>query len=171
MLEQTQLLPCLAALVAFAEPFETGWDGAFVQEHPVRWAARDSSKAGRPKKLDCWVLHADANWSIDHLEEDPDQSARRLLGCWNERLGGGVPEPIFVQGHRWRYSIPNPSLDCQSLWDPLRCWGACGDWCASGRMEGALLSGMALAGRVLNHLHDPSLRLSPPPQQALLPLQ
>ncbi|MFN5469262.1 MAG: FAD-dependent oxidoreductase [Pirellulaceae bacterium] len=171
MLEQTQLLPCLAAMVAFAEPFETGWDGAFVQEHPVRWVARDSSKVGRPKKLDCWVLHADANWSIDHLEEDPDQSARQLLRYWNDRLGGGVPEPIFVQGHRWRYSIPSPSLDCQSLWDPARGWGACGDWCASGRMEGALLSGMALAGRVLNHLHDPSLRPTPPPQQALLPLQ
>jgi len=41
-----------------------------------------------------------------------------------------------------------------SLWDEQHRLGACGDWCGGPRVEGALKSGMALAGQVLGSLHE-----------------
>ncbi len=42
-----------------------------------------------------------------------------------------------------------PPLGEDCLWDPTLALGACGDWCLAGRVEAALLSGAALAGRLM----------------------
>jgi hypothetical protein len=51
---------------------------------------------------------------------------------------------IEIRGHRWRYAL-SPGLKEGCLWNVERHIGACGDWCADGRIEGAYLSGLALA--------------------------
>lgn len=60
--------------------------------------------------------------------------------------------PIHRKVHRWRYALPKVALDEQCLWDPIAGIGACGDWCFSPRIEGAFLSGMAMAGTMLRQL-------------------
>jgi predicted NAD/FAD-dependent oxidoreductase len=39
--------PCWAVLAGFPSPIETGFDGAFVNEGPLSWVARNGSKPGR----------------------------------------------------------------------------------------------------------------------------
>ena len=58
-------------------------------------------------------------------------------------------EAIFARAHRWRYSIAGTALSGGCLWDAGRRIGACGDWCSGSRVEGAFVSGMAIAGRIL----------------------
>ena len=65
-----------------------------------------------------------------------------------------MPVPKFAKAHRWLYSRPSESLPAKSLWDETYRLGACGDWCGGPRVEGALMSGIALAGQVLGSLHE-----------------
>ena len=48
--------------------------------------------------------------------------------------------------------VSDEPLDDECLWDPAAGLGACGDWCGGPRIEGAFLSGMAMAGSLLRHL-------------------
>jgi hypothetical protein len=60
------------------------------------------------------------------------------------------PEPLFRQSHRWLYAAVEQGVpDEACFWDPNHRVGACGDWFQTPNIEGALLSGMALAGRVM----------------------
>ena len=109
---QVELSPCWALMVVFEHSLDLCFDGAFVQDAPLSWVARNSSKVGRGS-AECWVLHAS-------------------------------PE-----AHRWRYSIAEAPLKCGSLWNAEERIGLCGDWCNSLRVEGAFLSGIDLAERII----------------------
>jgi predicted NAD/FAD-dependent oxidoreductase len=145
---RARLRPCCAVLAAFDRPLDVPLDGAFV-EHPIlSWAARDSSKPGRPAG-EAWVLHAGGEWSEAHLERDPRDAVPRLLSAFEEALDRRLPPTTYATAHRWRYALPDPPLDVPCLYDAGARIGAGGDWCGGPRIEGAFRSGAALAERVL----------------------
>ncbi len=145
--------PCWAVMAAFDERLDLPFDGAFVHGSPLSWVARNGSKPGRPDP-ESWVLHGSPGWSARHLEGDPDEAQDRLLEAFFAATALEPRAPRFVRAHRWRYAIAEEPLDAGCLWDADLRIGACGDWCAGSRVEGAFLSGMAAAGRVLG-LPDP----------------
>ncbi len=107
-----------------------------------------------------------------HLET-PEEEVRNLLIEEADRITGfGSPPSTFCRTHRWLYSRPSQALADDSLWDEDNGLGACGDWCGAPRVEGALRSGMSLAGKVLGTLHQQSSvnrNAGPPKQLSLLP--
>jgi len=143
-----QVAPCLAAMAAFGEPLGLGFDAAFVNEGPLSWVARDSSKPGRPPG-ERWVLHAAPGWSEAHVEQEPAASAGQLLETFLALAGRPGASPVQLAGHRWRYALPTRVLESPCLFDPEARLGVCGDGHAGPRVEGAFLSGQALAGRFL----------------------
>lgn len=145
----TPMAPCWAALVAFADRLDVPWDGAFVHGSPLSWVARNSSKPGRPGGADCWVLHAGAGWSASHLEESPDAVAPQLLDAFAAATGRALPPAVYRAAHRWRYSLGADPADRTTLFDAAAGLAVCGDWLAGGRVEGAFLSGVAAAGRIV----------------------
>ena len=145
-----EVSPCIAAMVRFAERVPLELDGAFVQSGPLSWVARDNSRAGRPNG-ERWVLHATPAWSQQHLEEDPDAMAHRLVDAFAQALGAPLPEAVIVQGHRWRYALPQcEGVPQRSALDASRGLVVAGDAWAGGRVEGAWLSGVAAASRLLS---------------------
>jgi predicted NAD/FAD-dependent oxidoreductase len=72
-----------------------------------------------------------------------------LLTAFAEALDRSLPDPVFTDAHRWRYALPDPPLDAPCLFDSGARLGAGGDWCGGPKIEGAFLSGGALAERVL----------------------
>jgi hypothetical protein len=58
-------------------------------------------------------------------------------------------QPSYVVAHRWRYALPTQPLPDRCLFDGDSNMGACGDWCSGPRVEGAFLSGAALAEGLL----------------------
>ena len=142
-----EMAPCQAAMVAFAEPLDAPFDGAFVSESPLSWIARDGSKPDR-KSADCWTLHASARWSAAHLEREPAEVAAALVDALADALGRALPAVEHAVAHRWRYALSQDSLGADCAWDEALRLGVCGDWCIGGRVEGAWLSGRALAARI-----------------------
>jgi predicted NAD/FAD-dependent oxidoreductase len=136
---------CWALLLRFAAPVDLPFDAAFVNQGPLRWIARNSSKPGRSGE-ETWLLHARAEWSEAHLEEDPESVAAALLYAFGQ-LGG--PTPQEWTAHRWRYADTEPALAEGCAWRPEIGLGLCGDWLNGGKVEGAWRSGRMLAERVL----------------------
>ncbi len=155
-LSSSEMRPCIAAMLLFESEPAVHWDAAFVNDNPLlAWMARNASKPGRAAHP-AWVLHATASWSEMQLEAPPASLLHPMLDALWELLGARTPL-VYSAVHRWRYAVPAPespngaenAVRTQSLHDAGLGLGAGGDWCAGGRVEGALLSGMSLARRLL----------------------
>lgn len=163
---------CWAVMVGSPEPLDLPFDAAFVNAGPLRWVARDSSKPGRCRHdgREAWLLHASAAWSEANLEREPAEVTAELLAAFaalGARLPGSalpastlpgstLPASTSLPGltavaHRWRYADTDPALEHRFAWDGGAAVGLCGDWLHGGRVEGAWLSGAALAQAILGH--------------------
>ena len=144
-IRQAETAPCWALMLAYEQKLEVGWDAAFVEDSPLAWIARNSSKPGRSPLPDCWVLHASSIWSEEHLEEYSDWITSELLNSFWQALNFPPQPHVVAISHRWRYALPTQPLEKRFLLDNTLRLGACGDWCGGPRVEGAFLSGLALA--------------------------
>lgn len=138
---------CWTLMVRCPQALDLPWDGLSVHQGPLRWVVRDSSKPGRDGPQ-TWVLQASAQWSEAHMEDGADRVTQMLLQAF-AALGGPSPAGVQATAHRWRYANADLPLDIQSWWDPDAAVGLCGDWLHGGQVEGAWLSGRALAHNVL----------------------
>jgi renalase len=138
--------PCMALMVVLPRRPAVPWDAAFVNAHAVlSWVARNASKPARAPH-ECWVAHATTAWSATHLEREPATLVPALLAALADVLGQPL-EPMHATAHRWRYALPaarSASGTDEAWFDRTLGLGVGGDWCAGGRVEGALTSGMAL---------------------------
>lgn len=148
IVEKIQLAPCWAVMLAFADPLPLAFDGLFFQNSPLSWAARNTSKPQR-SNFECWVLHGAADWSRLHLEDDSSHVTKQLLKAFFQTTGLTPVRPLFAKAHRWRFALVENPLQRGYLWDPDLEIGCCGDWCQSARVEGAFISGKALAEHML----------------------
>ena len=145
----TPMAPCWAVLVGFEKKLDVPWDGAFIHDSALSWVARNSSKPGRDATKDCWVLHANAEWSAKHLEDSPESVIRLLLESFTNASGENLPAQIYKTAHRWRYSIGGSFINPRDLHDESIGLTICGDWVNGGRFEGAFLSGVTAAESIL----------------------
>lgn len=140
-----QMTPCWAVMVAFESRLGVSWDGAFVHGSPLSWVARNSSKPGRAREADCWVLHGATDWSAARVQAAPDDAARDLLKAFAAAVGEALPTHRHLTAHRWRHSQGSDPADRLALFDPEARLAVCGDWLACGRVEGAFLAGVRAA--------------------------
>ncbi len=161
------LQPCWSVMLATKAPLELPYAGAFVADSPLSWIACNSSKPGRETSPETWLLHATPGWSQDHLDASPEEVAQRLVDAFIEATGSLAIEVQYVRAHLWRFAIPQQPLAEACLFNSELHVGACGDWCAGPRVEGAFLSGLAAAGRVLGTLAR-GAPAGPPPVQGWL---
>ena len=169
-LSQVEMVPCWAVMIAMERRWEIPLDGAFVNQGKLSWIARDSSKPARPPGLETWVLHSTVDWAKENLETQNEQVVRILMKEAERVTGSIMPKHGSAKAHRWLYSRPADSLTETSLWDESNLLGACGDWCGGPRVEGALKSGVSLAGRVLGTLHENAITANRPSKPIQLSL-
>ena len=144
-------------MVSFASPLQQlSFDAIRWDDAPIAWIARESSKPGRMPG-NRWVVHASPWMSREHLEASPKVMAKKLLAELQRQIGS-LPMVVSAQAHRWRYALVERPAGIDMLYDANSDIGACGDWCLSGRVESAALSGMAMADQLLG-----SRRMRPGP--------
>jgi len=153
-IREIEMMPCWTSMIEIEECNEAcAFDAAFVDGSLLSWICRNDTKPNRMQGTkQCWVLHASAEWSLKYLEADASEVESMMHEAFCEATG--IPSlKIFPRGmHRWRYAIPKAVLNQVCLWDSMAKLGACGDWCGGPRVEGAFLSGAAMAGAVLRDL-------------------
>ncbi len=143
-----EMTPCWAVMTAFDEPLDTIFDGLFIEDESISWAARNNSKPGR-SEVETWVLHGSPAWSKINLELNPDAVSEQLLAAFWAATGIKAQTPTNAISHRWRFARATSPLETNCLWDANQRIGLAGDWCASNRVEGAFLSGHAIADRLI----------------------
>jgi predicted NAD/FAD-dependent oxidoreductase len=139
--------PCWAVMAAFERRVETELDADWSPDPMLPWFARNSSKPRRTG-LDAWVLHADAAWSREHLEDEAAAVQSALLKRLAERLSVVLPAATIVETHRWRYARVAAPLGEAYLLDRAAGIAFCGDWCLDARVEAAFLSGDRLGAEL-----------------------
>ena len=147
---------CWAAMIAFENKLTDQWVGAFVHDSFLSWAARNNTKPQRNQSIEHLVLHADHDWTNQRWENDPIETAQQMLDeFW--RVSGIAPQqPTQISGHRWGFALANEPSTNGCFFDAQHGIAACGDWANGSRVEGAFLSGMAAAGRILGTLSPKS---------------
>ena len=150
-LHSVQFDPCWAVGAVLESDIAADWPALRLTGHPLLdWIAREHTKRppGSPPML---MLHAGADWTRAHLEDDREQVSAAVLDAAREIVGDMNAAQRFA--HRWRYAAPTVRYPQASGWLPDINLGWCGDWCQSdshgSRVEAALLSGWHLAARLL----------------------
>ncbi len=139
--------PCWAAMAAFAAPLPIA-DDTLRSEGPIAWAARNSAKPGR-KGAESWVIHASQARSRELINLPKTDVANALLADFFALAGlAAVPLPLHLDAHRWLYALPETVAGPPAHFDAAARIGIAGDYLHSPRVEGAWLSGRALANLV-----------------------
>ncbi len=154
--------PCWAAMWMLPRPLATDWVAAFVSDSPLSWIARNSTKPGRVDGRELIVAHANPGWTRQHWDQDATTVVNELLRELWIATGAEPHEPSLALGHRWKYALASEGNSAGAWFDRDQRIVVCGDWVAGSRVEGAFLSGMAAAGRVLGSI--PKIESSKPRQ-------
>jgi renalase len=148
--------PCWT-LMAVTEDINWSWDIVEPESGPFASVTRHDRKPGRTAPVGCssWIAHASADWSAEHLDDDPQavnlalQEAMATLFSLNHPLRW-----CYSTVHRWRYAAPAAvtSNGRPFAWDEASGLGVCGDYLGGGNVEGAWHSGDELADTMAMHL-------------------
>ncbi|MEM7666196.1 MAG: FAD-dependent oxidoreductase [Pseudomonadota bacterium] len=145
---QVESAPCWAVMAGFAEPLDISADALGDPDAAISWAARNSAKPGRSGE-ECWVLHASPARSREILDLPKEDVATLLLADFFAQTGARPVEPAHLAAHRWLYAMPASIEGEPARFDAEHHIGIAGDYLHSPRVEGAFLSGRALANQVL----------------------
>ena len=139
-----KMVPTWALMVYATERLPLDFDAAFINQGMFSWIARSSSKPVR-QSGEAWIAHATSDWSIKHENLNKDEAAP-LLTKGFERLTGIRPETY--QTHLWRFARLGHATHHGHMFDPGLQLGLCGDWTSTEKVEGAWLSGRAVASDI-----------------------
>lgn len=146
--------PCWAVMAAFAQPLSISTDALRFDDGPIAWAARNSAKPQRTGR-ETWVIHAAPARSREVIDLSKEEAAERLLDDFLEASGAMSAQPVHLAAHRWLYAMPASLGGDAARYDAAARIGVAGDWLHSPRVEGAFLSGRALAEAVLSQSGEP----------------
>ncbi|HOK89569.1 MAG TPA: FAD-dependent oxidoreductase [Candidatus Hydrogenedentes bacterium] len=148
--------PCIAAMLVLEGPSGLPAPGGVrVEDQGIAWIA-DNRMKGISPAMDAITVLADRAFSLELLEEDPDVAAARIA----ERAAPFLESrPQAVSGYRWRYASPGRLLSSEyfELYGRAPLLFA-GDAFCDGKMEGAVLSGLAAARRLVDLVEDTRLK-------------
>ena len=83
------------------------------------------------------------------MEAEREDVIANLCREFFDMVGCAPQEITHSMAHRWKYAQASNPLKIESDWDEELRLGLCGEWLHGGSIEGALLSGMAAAGRIV----------------------
>jgi renalase len=147
--------PCLALLVVLDGASAVPVEGVAPKGSLLRWVADNAKKRISPEGQGAVTLLATPAFSAENYARSEADIAALLVPAAREWLGGAAV--VSATLHRWRYSEPATTWPEPCVWLPEISLGLAGDAFGGPRVEGAALSGLALAARIADTLeHEES---------------
>jgi renalase len=149
-LESISYDPCLALMALLDGPTGVPEPGGMqIKGEPLDWIG-DNQRKGI-SEASAITVHAGPAWSRERFEADEAEITASLLSFAGEQLGVDLaPRTVQTSISRWRYSwVTQPHTEpclVASKEPPLL---FAGDAFGGAKVEGAALSGLAAAGRLL----------------------
>jgi renalase len=150
-LESISYAPCLTLLALLDGPTGVPEPGGMqIKGEPLDWIG-DNRRKGISEAPGITV-HAGPEWSREHFEADEAEIAASLISFTGEWLGTDlIPKVVRTSISRWRYSwVTQPYSEPYLLASEDPPLFFVGDAFAGQRVEGAALSGLAAADRLLD---------------------
>jgi predicted NAD/FAD-dependent oxidoreductase len=150
-LQNLQYHPCIAVLALLDGSSAIPTPGGLRLDHgPIQWLG-DNTQKGISPKANAVTLHASADFSDQNFDQVPEMLAEQLIRIAQPWLGSNV---LDWQIHKWRYSQATQSYAEHFLEIP----GSpplffVGDAFGAPRVEGAAISGIAVATHILSTVH------------------
>jgi hypothetical protein len=139
-----KMLPCWTLITYLDNHINLPFDGAFMDEEPFSWIARNNSKPFRAQD-ESWTAQASPEWSSEYINQSNSEVESILVRAFEEIIG----QPIRrYQSHLWRYAKVESPSDESFILDQDHRIGICGDWLVNSTIEGAWTSGLMLANEI-----------------------
>ncbi|XP_064633871.1 renalase-like [Lineus longissimus] len=169
--QRMQLCSIWCLLVAFPQTLKLSIDGAHVdgitsrdgKPSIISWIANNTQKLQKPSERqngpECWTIFSTKEFGTANKvpqENIPPKKAEevteRLLVAFAEVTGlkRGALKPCFTKVQLWGAAVPMNVLDNgeECVFDGMHHVGICGDWLTSPCIEGAAVSGLAVAEKI-----------------------
>ncbi len=150
--KKTDMTVCWSAMFAFDQALNIPFDAAFVLDSPLSWISRFQGIEDVDRQEDCWVMHASPEWSLQYAASFRGRVMHALLDAFFEACDVAAIKPVSSSVHCWKHALPINTIEQDCLFDEQNSIGACGDWCTSPSIEGAVLSGFSMADRVMKFI-------------------
>lgn len=117
---------------------------------PLALATREAAKPGRGALGECWVAHANAGWSLEHVSDSTEDVVETLSETLCASLGIARSNVAHASAHRWLYAqVTQPLGDSGVLASQQAPLLFAGDYTLGDGVECAFRSGEAVAVAVL----------------------
>jgi renalase len=154
-LSRVEYHACLALMVMLDGASDVPVEGVAPERGPLRWVADNAKKGISPDGQGAVTLLADPAFSAANYGRTEDEIAALLVPAARAWLGDG--KVLSTTLHRWRYSEAVSIWPERCVWLPELALGLAGDAFGGARVEGAALSGLALAACIADTLdHEES---------------
>lgn len=150
--EKIDMTICWSAMFAFKKSLDLPFDAAFVLDSPLTWISRFRGPESVHDDKECWVIHSSPEWSQQYAASFRGRVMHALLDAFFEACDIPAVKPVSSNVHCWKHALPINTIGKDCLFDEQAALGACGDWCTSPRIEGAVLSGFSMADRVMKFI-------------------
>jgi hypothetical protein len=151
--EQIDMTVCWSGMFEFERSLGLPFDAAFVLNSSLSWISRFQGVEPFRNGHECWVIHSSPEWSLQYAASFRGRVMHAMLDAFFEACDIEQVKPVSSNVHCWKHATPINTLDQDCLFDERYAMGACGDWCTSPRIEGAVLSGFSMADRIMKYIH------------------
>jgi renalase len=149
-LEAVSYNPCLALMILLDDSTGVPEPGGMqIKSEPLDWIC-DNRRKGI-SEAPAVTVHAGPEWSRSHFEDDETEITESMISRASDHLGTDLASAtVETSLARWRFSWvknPHPEPCLVASDDPPLLF--CGDAFGQPKVEGAALSGLAAADRLL----------------------
>jgi predicted NAD/FAD-dependent oxidoreductase len=137
--------PCLALLLTLSGASLVPTEGLALSQGPVRWIADNVKKGISPAVAAAVTVHLSPAFAAEHYAKTELELFPMIEPIITQWLGAPV---VNVTLHRWKFSEPITVFPDPCVWLEELSLGFAGDAFGGARVEGAALSGWALADKM-----------------------
>ena len=153
-LQSIKFHKCIAAMAVLEQQsLLDQHNGALkLRTQPIQWIA-DNQRKGI-SSVPSVTIHSTPEFAEEHWDTEDSVRLPKLLAAAEPYLGSKV---ITCQGHRWKFSQPVIGYKEKCYFDQDKSLAIAGDGLAGGRVEGAAVSGLSAADKIIQSLRSETI--------------